>query len=243
MAFIWQLENMNPSLEPTNMNNSTNFTLDQLITKIPQSGMLYTLPVFDSIFEKVPSENITRRTTTQVNNLIGINMDMDEIFDLMTDNESESEDEDLYQSPSLIVPNCHVIGMLPFSRVLSTNTSLMAAEHASAIALALQHLNTGNSSIVNSLGDLRESMCSELTFTLEFIDTKDNPGVAIDEVFNVTERTIENNGYRTPCSFIGATRSAVSIPAALVTGHKGYMELSGSSTGFQLDDRLQCKLS
>jgi hypothetical protein len=234
MAFIWAFEPMNP--------NNTNFTIDQLITNIPQSGMLYTLPVFDRIFEKVPSENITRQTSSQVNNLLGINLD--DISDLMTDNESEDEDvKDLYQSPLLIVPNCHVIGMLPFSQGLSVDTNPKSMEHASAVALALQHLNTGNSSIVNSLREIRESMCSELTFTLEFIDTKGDPGVAIDEVFNFTERTIENNGYRTPCSFIGATRSAVTIPAALVTGHKGYMELSGSSTGFQLDDRVQCKLS
>lgn len=235
MAFISAFEPMNPN--NTNFTNFTNFTIDQLITNIPQSSMLYTLPVFDRIFENVPSENITRQTTSQVNNLIGI--DLDGISDLMTDNESE----DLYQSPFLIVPNCHVIGMLPFSQRFSTDTNPTTTEHASSIALALQHLNTGNSSIVRSLGELRESMCSELTFTLEFIDTKDDPGVTIDEVFNVTGRTIENSGYRTPCSFVGAARSAVTIPAALVTGHKGYMELSGSSTGFQLDDHVQCKLS
>jgi len=219
------------------MNISTNFTVDGLLTSIPQSGILYTLPAYDSIFDTVhQSDKITRPNSWQVNDQIEISLE--EISDWITDN--DDEDEDIYQSSFLVVPHCHVVGMLPFSNsMFSSDISPTALEHASSIALALQHLNTGDSSIISSLGNLRESSCSEIAFTLEFVDTEDNPGVTIDEVFNVTERTIEKYGYRTPCSFVGAFRSAVTIPAALLTGHKGYMEVSGSSTGTQLDDRDQ----
>lgn len=67
----------------------------------------------------------------------------------------------------------------------------------------MQYLNTSNSSIVESLGSLCQSSCSwsKMAFKLEFVDTKDNPGEVIDKVFKITEQTVENYGYKTPCSF------------------------------------------
>lgn len=221
------------------MNISTNFTVDGLLTSISKSGILYTLPVYDGIFNTVQSGKITRPNAWKVNYQIEINLEG--ISDLITYN--DDEDKDIYQSLFLVVPHCQVVGMLPFSNLMfSSDISQTALEHASSIALAMQHLNTGDSLIISSLGNLRELSCSEMAFTLEFVDTKSNPGVTIDEVFNVTEQTVKKNGYRTPCSFVGAVCSTVTILAALLTGHKGYMEVLGSSTGSQLDNRVQCKL-
>jgi ABC-type branched-subunit amino acid transport system substrate-binding protein len=45
-----------------------------------------------------------------------------------------------------------------------------------------------------------------------------------------------------PCAFIGAYRSAVSIPMSIVTGLFGYPQVSGASTSADLDDSSQYPL-
>ena len=87
--------------------------------------------------------------------------------------------------------------------ILGTGYPSIVQEYALLITLAVQYLNTINSSIIKSLGSLRQSSCScsKMAFTLEFVDTKDNPGEAIDKVFKITKQTVENHGYKTPCSF------------------------------------------
>jgi len=194
------------------------------------SPILDTLPALDTLFGSIPNERITRPDSEQVNDVIEI----DEI-DVIPEFIDGKDDELLH---------CRFFGVLPFklpedpdSRC-SESIGTRSFIHASAMALALNHLNAGDSSIVSSLGSIREQ-CRNLMFTIEYLDSRDNPGVAIEEAFGVLERTQQKYGYRMPCSFVGAVRSAVTIPTALLTGHKGYLEVSGSSTAFELDDRVQ----
>lgn len=191
------------------------------------NNMLYTLPALDKLFEAIPADQIKRLPSNQVNDLINI---------------SDAENIPEFIKDLTVVPHCHVIGMLQFelfgdrkSSGCSTPISSSTKDTALAMALAVQHLNTGNPSIVNTLGKLRESMCSNTVFTIEYVDTRNDPGLVINEVFNVTERKVEDYGYKMPCSFVGAGGSAVTLPSALLTGHKGYMKVSGTSTASQLD--------
>jgi hypothetical protein len=133
------------------------------------------------------------------------------------------------------MPHCHVVGMLPFTPFDNASlASLSTYEEAAAMALALEHLNTHNGSIVDDLAYLQDT-CAGMVFTLEFLDTHYTPGAAIDDVFAFSSRTGRSEGLR-PCSFLGAARSAVTLPTSLLTGHRGYVQVSATSTSFQLDE-------
>ncbi len=192
--------------------------------------ILDTLPVLEELLGSIPNERITRPEIDQVNDVIQID-ETDEIPEFI-----DGKDDELL--------HCRFFGVLPLELPddpdlrCSASIRPRSLSHASAMALALNHLNTGDSSVVSSLGRIRKQ-CQNLMFTIEYLDTRDNPGVAIEEVFGVIDRTQQQYGYRMPCSFIGGVRSAVTIPTALLTGHKGYLEVSGSSTAFELDDRVQ----
>ena len=48
----------------------------------------------------------------------------------------------------------------------------------------------------------------------------------------------ENNGrIGLPCAFVGAYRSSISVPTSMITGLRGYPQVSGSSTSKILDDK------
>lgn len=131
---------------------------------------------------------------------------------------------------------CHMSTILSFTRgnfVPSRNE----AEDAFAIALALQHLNTGDGSIVREVGGLNQR-CN-IRFTLELADDQFEGGVALEHVVVQTSRSLPN---QKPCAFIGARRSAVSIPMSIVTGLFDYPQVSGASTSIELDDKSQYPL-
>ncbi|KAL3920739.1 MAG: hypothetical protein SGILL_003106, partial [Bacillariaceae sp.] len=134
------------------------------------------------------------------------------------------------------MPHCHVVGMLPFTPLDNVSlASLSTYEEAAAMALALEHLNTGNSSIVEDLVYLPDT-CQGMAFTLEFLDTHYTPGPAIDDVFEFSARSGKPGEGLRPCAFVGASRSAVTLPTSLLTGHRGYVQVSATSTSFQLDE-------
>jgi ABC-type branched-subunit amino acid transport system substrate-binding protein len=131
---------------------------------------------------------------------------------------------------------CHLSGLLRFTKgdyvpVQATH------EDAAAIALAIQHLNTGDGSIVPAIEGLNES-CN-VRFTVEFGDTQYNPGVGLSIVANQTRRELPE---QKPCAFLGAYRSAVSITTSIATGILGYPQVSGGSTSTDLDDKSQFPL-
>ncbi|VEU36853.1 unnamed protein product [Pseudo-nitzschia multistriata] len=215
-----------PSLWP--ISNATYVSVEQLIDDLPKTSVLYTLPAFDSIFRDLPADLITRDVYHhQVNNVIKINEE-----DMLEYSSSDSGSE------YMEIPHCHFVGMLPFAfdSPWSANISSASIELAQAMALGIQHLNTGDSSLVSSLGDLRESSCSDMIFTMEYADPGNDPGEAIDKVLEIIGR---RDGHKKPCSFLASTRSELTMPAALLSGNKGFMELSSSSTSTLLDSVSQ----
>ena len=91
------------------------------------------------------------------------------------------------------------------------------------IALAVQHLNEGNGSIIPDVQSLNQR-CN-IRFTLELIDTGLVENIAVDEVIRVTDRQ-----WPPVCAFQGASRSAVSMATATITGLRGYPQISAAST-------------
>lgn len=197
-----------------------------------EQSVLSSLPGLDTLISNYHidhPQNIVRHSRSVVD-LVDLRTSPDEYWD----NDGNATDP-------LYLPHCHVVGMLPFTPFHNASKAHLATyEEAAAMALALQHLNTADGSII---GELEGLQCSNMVFTLEFLDTHFLAGPAIEEVFEFSSRgeNFEEEGLR-PCSFVGAKRSAVTLPTALLTGNRGYVQVSGSATSFQLDEKDQYPL-
>ncbi len=132
---------------------------------------------------------------------------------------------------------CHLDGMQPFTYG-DKKAVQMHYEGATAIALAAHHLNVGDGSLVPEVEGL--PIRCNIRFTVEFADTEYSPSVAVDHVLNITSRL--PGVERKPCAFIGAHRSAISIPTSMLTGLWNYPQVSGGSTSADLDDTDQYPL-
>ena len=104
-------------------------------------------------------------------------------------------------------------------------------EDAVSVALAVQHLNTGDGSIVPQVAGLHEKC--PIRFTMMTADSADSAGTAI-------KHAVDQSGKA--CAFIGEYRSALSMPMAIVTGLLGYPQVSSASTSADLEDRSQYPL-
>ena len=133
---------------------------------------------------------------------------------------------------------CHLSSILPFTTG-DYKPFRVAFEDTLSIAMAAHHLNTGDGSIVPELQGLNERC--PVRFTTEFADTEFVGGATLKNVVQQTSRE-PGAADRIPCAFIGAYRSAVSIPMSIVTGLLGYPQISGSSTSAELDDKTQYPL-
>lgn len=112
----------------------------------------------------------------------------------------------------------------------------LGPQAVTAIALALQHLNTKDGSVIQELSDLQ---CpNNLKFTAEFFDTAHREIKAVDAVTHVLQRT----GHRQPCVFTGSSQSTVTMASAVVTGVHGYPQVSPEAVASQLEDREQFPL-
>ena len=163
--------------------------------------------------------------------------------DVHHDGEEEEKAEETETGTEEDVVLCHLSALLPF-----TTGNYVPAERgfesAANIALAAHHLNVGDSSIVPELEGL-PNRCP-IRFTTEFADTEYSGGVSLNHLVEQTGRdpTTDNviESPPNPCAFIGAYRSAVSIPTSIVTGLLGYPQISPASTSADLDDETQYPL-
>ena len=137
---------------------------------------------------------------------------------------------------------CHIPYFYPFShfpieteprRVLNIQGPL---EGEAAIYLAMKHLNTGDGSVIPEVEGLNET-CN-IRFTFETSDTEFWETTAVNNVINMLDRDL-TQPLEHPCAFLGAGRSAVTMPMSIITGVYEYPQMSGISTSSQLDDRSQ----
>ncbi|KAL3920440.1 MAG: hypothetical protein SGILL_003267, partial [Bacillariaceae sp.] len=125
----------------------------------------------------------------------------------------------------------HFVSLLAFTDPSGRPFSV-GYEAGMAIALALQHLNAGDGSLLKPVQGLNET-CN-LRFTTEFLNTGLDGTTALNQVVALTDSTYEG---RKPSGFLGAVASSVSSPSAIVSSLRGYPQISGSSTSNDLDNR------
>ena len=175
---------------------------------------LSSLPLLDSLREEAASNGTITRSGT---------------LDIVAGRSGENTDDD--------VPICHMVYFMPFSLVdengnRTVYNELSTLESGVAVMLAAQHLNTGDGSLVPEVAGLSDRC--PIRFTVEFIDTEFVESSAVNSVIDLTDRKLPE---REPCAIIGAVRSAVSIPTSLISGLRGYPQISGMSTSATLDDK------
>jgi hypothetical protein len=128
---------------------------------------------------------------------------------------------------------CHLVALCPFVDT-SQASVIMGFETAYAIALAAQHLNSGDGSVIREVEGLDERC--PVRFTVAFEETKLDPGIGLNRVVALTN-VQPSPDTRLPSAFLGAFRSAVSVPTSLVTGLRDFPQISGASTSVQLNDK------
>jgi len=125
---------------------------------------------------------------------------------------------------------CHFVEMNRYSMpvgegALVTFPSTYPLESLVAVVLAMEHLNTGDGSVVPEIEGL-DRRCI-IRFTAEFVDTQGSEAVAVDKVINITSRSsVASPEQQEPCAFQGAFRSKVNIASALYSSLKGYPQVS-----------------
>ncbi|KAG7371356.1 7 transmembrane sweet-taste receptor of 3 GCPR [Nitzschia inconspicua] len=111
---------------------------------------------------------------------------------------------------------CHLACILPFTRITEENTVFVdvSYEIATASMLAVQHLNTGNGSIIPEVEGLSDRC--PIRFSIQYFDTKYDTGTALKQVIALTNPQINTTDE---------------------TGLNDFVQLSAQSTSTDLDDR------
>eukprot|EP00986_Skeletonema_menzelii_P011228 scaffold5693_cov141-Skeletonema_menzelii.AAC.35 len=147
---------------------------------------------------------------------------------------------------------CHLPYVFPFTDPSgSPFNSIGTYEGLAAIALAAQHLNTGDGSIVPEVAALAGNQCG-VQFSVAAFDTALSESIAVDQIIQITDRNSQfvsggaddgNNDMllRPPCVILGAARSAVTMPTSIISGLRGFPQISPISTSPALDDKSQYK--
>ena len=107
-----------------------------------------------------------------------------------------------------------------------------------SISLAMEHLNTGNGSIVPEISGL-DQRCP-LRFATSSFDTECQQLVAVDHVISLSDRGVEEQLF--PSAILGAYYSSISMPTSLISGLRDIPQISPGSTSSALDNKGQYKL-
>ena len=108
-------------------------------------------------------------------------------------------------------------------------------EGLAASALAMEHLNTGNSSIVPELAGL-DGRCP-IRFATDSFDTELSQKVGVDWVIRLLADGAGSGLF--PAAMLGAASSRISVATSIISGLSGVLQLSGISTSPQLDDKVR----
>mmetsp|Transcript_18477 Transcript_18477/g.39971 ORF Transcript_18477/g.39971 Transcript_18477/m.39971 type:complete len:910 (+) Transcript_18477:305-3034(+) len=106
-----------------------------------------------------------------------------------------------------------------------------------AISLALEHLNTGNGTIVPDLDGINQRC--PLRFFTDSFDSEAQEAISVNQVISLTDR---GEGQMVPCAILSATRSSISIATSVISSLRGFPEISALSTSTVLDNKEQYKL-
>mmetsp|Transcript_12125 Transcript_12125/g.35439 ORF Transcript_12125/g.35439 Transcript_12125/m.35439 type:complete len:990 (-) Transcript_12125:254-3223(-) len=137
---------------------------------------------------------------------------------------------------------CHIPQLVPFTVGGSgAYRNVGAYEGAAAVALAAQHLNSGDGSVVTEVRGL-DKRCNVRVTTSNF-DTELSERVAVDQLIELTnEGGGGNETTANTCALLGAALSGISIPTSIISGLRGYTQVSPVSTSSALDNPAQYPL-
>ena len=111
-------------------------------------------------------------------------------------------------------------------------------EGVASISLAMEHLNTGNGSIIPEISGLNESC--PLRFATKSFDTECSQVIAVDHVISLTDRDMDQQLF--PSAILGASWSSISMPTSMISGLRDVPQVSPGSTSSGLDNKGQYKL-
>jgi Receptor family ligand binding region len=136
---------------------------------------------------------------------------------------------------------CHLESLIPFTDAGSLPV-LHAYEGALGIFLALQHLNTGNGSIIDQVEGLNET-CRIRFPTEHFFDTQYNAQRTFEHVDQQTTTSEKSDRIlpflqpHRPTAFLGGFSSSVTALAAYLSSIRGIVQVSGQGTSSELDNK------
>ena len=114
-------------------------------------------------------------------------------------------------------------------------------EGLAAISLALEHLNTGNGTIVSELSGLNERC--PLQFYTESWDTEGTESASVNTIIELTEPSPDERDYPLfPSSFVTATGSPIAMMTSVISGIRQVPQVSALATSALLDDSVQYQL-
>lgn len=143
------------------------------------------------------------------------------------------------------IPICYMPYLLYFSKGDRVPLNELGRyEGLAAIFLAMEHLNTGNGTIVPELDGINERC--PLRFTTDSFDTEQQKSVGVNHIINLTDKanacTQGTSKNLLPCAILGASFSSISMPTSTISGLRGFPQVSPTSTSPTLDDKSQFKL-
>ena len=211
----------------------------------------------NNILRTLRDYDTLRRTATNVERIGSI--------DLVTLDKNDDEDVVILDQnttttgtvpTTTFIPYMNFAMVMPFSGYRPNRIPLENGvfQGLAAVLLAVEHLNTRNSTLVEEIGDVFGSMDNQkcpIKFTLQAYDSSLSQIEAVDHMINLISidptatasgNADEEKSSLLPSAFIGAARSAVSIPTSIITGLRGFPQISPISTSTQLDDKLQFPL-
>eukprot|EP00956_Cyclotella_meneghiniana_P005714 scaffold7379_cov63-Cyclotella_meneghiniana.AAC.1 len=107
-----------------------------------------------------------------------------------------------------------------------------------SVSLAMEHLNTGNGSIIPEIRGLNETC--PLRFTTKSFDAECSQLAAVNHVISLTDRSMTGQLY--PTAILGSSSSSISMPTSIISSLRDVPQVSPSSTSSDLDNKDQYKL-
>lgn len=171
-----------------------------------------------------------------------LSMDADTVLERQNDNRLEVFEDGLSA-------NCEIVGLFQFGRgnpssdEYFNNPSQEDIEQVVSTLLAIEHLNTANTSLVPELSGIHEC---PITFSAAFAEANIIPSYAFEVVDRLTRPETDSSARNAerplPCAFLGAKSSTISSATAMVTGMRGFPQVSQSSTSVSLNNKVEYPL-
>ena len=128
---------------------------------------------------------------------------------------------------------CYMPYLASFSRDGEAINNNEVYEGLASVALAMEHLNTGNGTIIQELDGINER-CPLQFYTYSF-DSMGQETVSVNTALEITDPHNIDNEELVPCAFLSATGSPIAIMTSVITDIKQIPHISALATSSILD--------